>query len=614
MNWLITDRNKNLYWAFGLVAGSWSIFLSISAVIWLISNNSIKPAADPQIKVKLLRSGSDTAFREYVKSNEFILNEKIVPQELPQSTDLTLEKGSFQINQAEGIEKPDQFKYLNNVIYLSDPTLGSINRYEVNADNSIKQTESVSEYGDLMLNQSVLIALSKSKINAYDIDSKDKLNHKWQMNIEDNQQLAAARIVDNLLLVFTSTPVSANSPCPIPLLKDGDTIRFVECSDVWHPNDQIDSGILITLIKIDASSGRVIDRFSYLTDEDGFVYIAKNEVYTGTTLTKHPLFLTADFLTSPNSNLISEDKKNKLIKTLSLELSSRAKLAEIDSIISQNNLEMNDSDRIKWEANLNDMLGEYVDTNLRDLSKTIITRIDLMSFKPEISITVSGHVLDQFSINEYNNYLRIATTSIGAAYGGKRIINDVYVLNKNLDFAGQLWDVGTGERISNIEFIGDKGFVTGYEEDKPIQILDFSQPENPKVSGMLPFTGYLGHFYELSSNALVGVSQEEDKVKVQLFDILNPDNPVVVGSYLLEESWSNLFPNNQKLEFNQSNEVFYLPSKSGGYIFSYKGSELTLSKSIKNPFVTFSKFLNNNLFLMSTYGINVLNAYDNWNQ
>ena len=156
---------------------------------------------------------------------------------------------------------------------------------------------------------------------------------------------------------------------------------------------------------------------------------------------------------------------------------------------------------------------------------------------------VPGRVLNQFSMDEYNGYFRIATT-IREGWRSSEVKNSVYVLNETLDIIGKVEGLGVGERIYGVRFMGEIGFVVTFRIIDPLFIIDLSDPENPKVIGELKIPGYSAYLHPITQNLLLGVGMEIEVkndairtigVKVSLFNIENLTNPIEVSKVVLAE-------------------------------------------------------------------------------
>lgn len=83
-------------------------------------------------------------------------------------------------------------------------------------------------------------------------------------------------------------------------------------------------------------------------------------------------------------------------------------------------------------------------------------KIENRTMNWEATGTVPGHEPSQFSIDEYNGYLRI--TTVRWANGTRQ--NDLYILNVNLTINGNLTNIAPGENLDSTRFIGNRCYLT----------------------------------------------------------------------------------------------------------------------------------------------------------
>ncbi|MBA4536350.1 beta-propeller domain-containing protein [Bacillus aquiflavi] len=155
------------------------------------------------------------------------------------------------------------------------------------------------------------------------------------------------------------------------------------------------------------------------------------------------------------------------------------------------------------------------------------------------STEVEGTVLNQFSMDEYNGYFRIATTK-GNAWEDKRpSANNLYILDENLAQVGQLKDLARGERIYSARFMNDRIYIVTFKETDPLFVIDASDPKTPKVLGELKIPGFSNYLHPYDENHLIGFGHDTkiisekgaqpfirtNGVKISLFDISDVSNP-----------------------------------------------------------------------------------------
>jgi uncharacterized secreted protein with C-terminal beta-propeller domain len=189
---------------------------------------------------------------------------------------------------------------------------------------------------------------------------------------------------------------------------------------------------------------------------------------------------------------------------------------------------------------------------------TAIYRIQIsgvsMTFAAQGNVT--GNVLGQYSMDEYNGYFRIATTSFDynqtSWWSGVPQTN-IYVLNMDLQVVGKLENLASGETLHAARFVDDRCYLDTFQQIDPFFVVDLSQPTNPQVLGNLTIPGYTDFFQPYDSTHLIGIGQDvnasidADKaeepgavyytavlgLKVSLFDVTDVANPKEISSYVI---------------------------------------------------------------------------------
>jgi inhibitor of cysteine peptidase len=173
-------------------------------------------------------------------------------------------------------------------------------------------------------------------------------------------------------------------------------------------------------------------------------------------------------------------------------------------------------------------------TEVGDSLRTTIHRIHIEDEEIEYvaSGAVPGMVLNQFSMDEYDNYFRVATTTFDHTTE-----NNIYVLNMSLEITGSLEDLASGETIYSARFMGERGYLVTFKQIDPLFVIDFSDPYDPEVLGYLKVTGYSDYLHPYDENHIIGVGKETTDagefawyqgVKISLFDVTDVSNPVEI--------------------------------------------------------------------------------------
>ena len=164
-------------------------------------------------------------------------------------------------------------------------------------------------------------------------------------------------------------------------------------------------------------------------------------------------------------------------------------------------------------------------------AKTQIYKFDIRGFDVKYlgNTTVNGTALNQFSMDEHNGYLRIATTT---GNWGDSLTNQVYVLDESLQVVGEITGIAKGETIKSVRFTGDTGYVVTFEQTDPLFVIDLTDPANPAIKGELKIPGFSAYLHPAGDGLLLGVGVDGDEkgqnggMKISLFDVSDPQNPV----------------------------------------------------------------------------------------
>jgi uncharacterized secreted protein with C-terminal beta-propeller domain len=159
--------------------------------------------------------------------------------------------------------------------------------------------------------------------------------------------------------------------------------------------------------------------------------------------------------------------------------------------------------------------------------------------------SVPGSVLNQFSLDEHEGFLRIATTNWGRAGSS----NGVFVLAEaggNLTMVGMVNNLAVDERIYSVRFAGDRGFVSTFRQIDPFFVIDLADPAEPRVLGELKVPGFSSYLQQLDDTHVLGVGRDVDPesgrvlgLQISLFDVSDSARPVRAAVYTLPgDGWS----------------------------------------------------------------------------
>lgn len=185
---------------------------------------------------------------------------------------------------------------------------------------------------------------------------------------------------------------------------------------------------------------------------------------------------------------------------------------------------------------------------------------------------VPGHILNQFSMDEYKSFFRIATT----AYNSSGLTtNNIYVLNENLQINGKIEEIAPGERIYSARFMGDRAYMVTFRQVDPFFVIDLANPAQPKILGKLKIPGYSDYLHPYDENHIIGFGKDtiEGKsydgaplayyqgMKVAVFDVSNVNNPVEMDKVIIGDRGtdSELLNNHRALLFSREKNLLAFP-------------------------------------------------------
>ncbi len=228
------------------------------------------------------------------------------------------------------------------------------------------------------------------------------------------------------------------------------------------------------------------------------------------------------------------------------------------------------------------------------IQKTHIIKLGINKGKitPEAKSSVNGIVSNQFSMDEYNGYFRIITTTrkygvvCGCGFVSSTGVesNSVYVLNSKLKTIGSIKGIAKGEEVTSSRFVGNVGyFCTSPLKIKvdPFFAVDFKDPKNPKILASLKFPGTVEYLQPYGNNRMLGIGANEsgELIKLIMFDTSNPANIKELISYDTDLPYSRYyFTSDCHKQFNISAEEDMVCFPANGKYNVFKFNEFTYYK------------------------------------
>jgi inhibitor of cysteine peptidase len=214
---------------------------------------------------------------------------------------------------------------------------------------------------------------------------------------------------------------------------------------------------------------------------------------------------------------------------------------------------------------------------------------------------VPGTILNQFSMDEYNGFFRIATTS-GSPWqnGVSALKNNIYVLDSEMNIKGKIEDIAPGEKIYSVRFMGDRGYLVTFRTVDPLFVVDFKDPSSPKILGALKIPGYSNYLHPYDENHIIGFGKDAvvlpvkdgngnqvdsrayyTGMKIAIFDVTDVNNPKEMFSTQIGDRGtdSEILNDHKALLFSKEKNLLALPVN----LFKLKEGQSAVNEQYGNP-------------------------------
>jgi hypothetical protein len=170
--------------------------------------------------------------------------------------------------------------------------------------------------------------------------------------------------------------------------------------------------------------------------------------------------------------------------------------------------------------------------------------------------TVNGSVKNQFSLDDKDGFLRVATTENRqyVTTDGKYVspdftppganappperpstVNHLFVLAQHkewLDVVGDVGELAPNERIFSVRFVEHRGYVVTFRQVDPLFVIDLAAPSSPKVMAALKIPGFSEYMHPIDANHILTIGRDATPegrtrgLQLQIFDVTDGANPI----------------------------------------------------------------------------------------
>jgi uncharacterized secreted protein with C-terminal beta-propeller domain len=468
--------------------------------------------------------------------------------------------------QVEGVDEADIVKNDGKYIYtVSGKKIVILDAYPAESARILSEIELSDVPQEIFINKDKLVVFgSKVKdygssryyypyysgtfINVYDVS--DRSSPTLKRNITLDGDYFDSRMIGDYVYVMINQDYylrEGEEMPPIPnITSESQTKQICGCADIYYFDTPDYSYRFTTIMSLNTQNdGEEIGNKVFLMGTTQNTFVSMNNIYI--TYTKHmsQTYYTERLINDvyiPSVPAFIAAKINDIKSSIN---NTYEKLNLVTQTVQNYSESLNEQERESLEKAFQERMIKLQTDISKETEKTVVHKIAIKdgSIEYKNQGEVPGNVLNQFSMDEFNDYFRIATTTGHVSRSGEQTsANHVYVLDSNLAIVGRLEDLAPGERIYSARFIGNRCYLVTFKKIDPLFVIDLTEPANPKILGKLKIPGYSDYLHPYDENHIIGIGKETVEaeegnfawyqgVKISLFDVSDVENPKEVSKY-----------------------------------------------------------------------------------
>ena len=183
---------------------------------------------------------------------------------------------------------------------------------------------------------------------------------------------------------------------------------------------------------------------------------------------------------------------------------------------------------------------------------------------------IKGNIKDQFSMDEYEGVLRVATTvDEWDTEKSESFITTFDITGDRFTLISTLGGIGLKERIYSVRFEEDRAYIVTFRTIDPFYVIDVEDPNNMKILGELKLPGVSDYLHPITDTLKLGIGRMTETteygstisvgLKITLFDVTDEENPIDVSTFELKGASSDIAYNHKSLIPLKSRQIYALP-------------------------------------------------------
>ncbi len=398
---------------------------------------------------------------------------------------------------------------------------------------------------------------------------------------------------------------------PMPLIMENGEKSNIAIEDMRYFDIPYDSAQFTSVYSIDLVNEELVDSKSFAVEATQSMYMSDDNLYIVSTKYVNEWDFEQEIRVAIIEQKLPESEKKRIekIRNADSELLSRyEKQSKISEIVNRyiGYLKREERDSIIEEVNkrLKEKLKEF-----KYFEYTVINKVSVDDGEIEAVANgkVPGHIVNQFSMDEYDNVFRIATTvnqrwdrfiDEEEIVESKRLAkegviadrmfvpmppqrmsestNNVYTLDEDLDIMDSIEGLAEGEQIFSTRFMGDRLYMVTFRQVDPFFVIDLSNPSNIRELGKLKIPGFSRYLHPYDKNIVIGLGRDTDEgrqtgIKISLFDVSDVENPKEIAKWVGKEEYAQTTAEfeHKAFLFSKEKNLLIIPA----YNYDYEGRE-----------------------------------------
>ena len=449
-------------------------------------------------------------------------------------------------------------------------------------------------------------------------DASDKSRLSLVKNFSIAGDYVEARMIEDVVY-FLTRQSRIRHYFEMPVLREGG--KIISESDVYHFGNPEPNYVMNTVGSINLGLLGQSEVQTFLMGHSSSVYVSPESFYVA-------------YEKNSKRNLENESR-NIFIQAILPHLPEDVKI-EVEGIVSESMPREQEWDLIsevlkrlhepERESELQEVyekvaesLKDYLLDHLLEREKKAVSSsihkfsLDKGMISYEGKAEVPGTLLNQFSMDEHQGKLRVAThLNLERVISGPELYgvwtrhesaldlaseidpeveallqsqNNVYVFDDELHLLGKLEGIAPGERIYSTRFIGDRLYMVTFRNIDPFFVIDLSE-DSPKILGELKIPGYSDYLHPYDHNHIIGVGKETEAdqfsgfsvkgVKLALFDVSNVSSPRQVSKIEIGRpgSDSEALRDHKAFLFDREKSLVVIPVDeiTGSSLYGYRNN------------------------------------------